>query len=56
LDDLTSAREAFITSTTKGILPVTVINNVPVGDGTPGPVTRQLAEALKYEVKGTSNQ
>jgi D-alanine transaminase/branched-chain amino acid aminotransferase len=47
LDAVKEAREAFITSTTKGVLPVTAINGFPVGDGTPGPVTRQLAKELR---------
>jgi branched-chain amino acid aminotransferase len=41
-DDLRSADEAFITSATRGVLPVTRIDGSPVGDGTPGPITRRL--------------
>lgn len=50
LNNLTIAREAFITSTTKGVLPVTAINGHPVGTGKPGPITRQLTAALKQQV------
>ncbi|GEQ97010.1 D-alanine aminotransferase [Iodidimonas gelatinilytica] len=39
-----SAKEAFIASTTSSVTPVTQIDGVPVGDGTPGPVTRDLID------------
>ena len=41
-DELRGADEAFITSATRGVLPVTTIDDKPVGGGTPGPVTRKL--------------
>ena len=44
LAEVTTAQEAFITSTTKQVLPVTAIDGRTIGDGTPGPVTRLLAE------------
>jgi branched-chain amino acid aminotransferase len=44
LEDLRQAREVFVTSSLKGILPVTSIDGQPVGNGTVGPVTRQLME------------
>ncbi len=56
VDDIRNAREAFITSTTKGVLPVTEIDGQVVGDGSPGPVTRYLDEqlaSLKEEYKST---
>lgn len=43
-DELRTAEEAFITSATRGVLPVTRVDERPVGDGTPGPVTRRLME------------
>jgi D-alanine transaminase len=39
---LLAAKEAFLTSTTKHVLPVTKINDKPVGDGKVGSVTKQL--------------
>jgi branched-chain amino acid aminotransferase len=41
-DELRGADEAFITSATRGVLPVTRVDERPVGEGTPGPVTRRL--------------
>jgi D-alanine transaminase len=40
-----TAREAFISAATIGILPVTVIDGHPVGDGKPGPVSKALRRA-----------
>jgi branched-chain amino acid aminotransferase len=42
LDDLPSVVEAFITSVSRGILPVVRIDGLAIGDGRPGPVTRDL--------------
>jgi D-alanine transaminase len=38
------AREAFLTSSSSFVLPITRIDGKPVGEGKPGPVTRQLRE------------
>jgi branched-chain amino acid aminotransferase len=46
-DDLWSAEEAFITSTTREISPVTSIDGRAVGTGKPGPVTRRLLDAYR---------
>jgi branched-chain amino acid aminotransferase len=40
--ELRAAEEAFITSATRGVLPVTRIDGEAVGQGVPGPVTRKL--------------
>ncbi|OJU88949.1 MAG: branched-chain amino acid transferase [Burkholderiales bacterium 66-5] len=42
---LRSAREAFISSSAGGILPVTRVDGQPLGDGQPGPVTRRVLQA-----------
>lgn len=52
LDDLNGAKEAFISSTTKNILPVTKIDGKVLGDGTPGPVTRELMKEFDKYVYG----
>ena len=38
-DELATAREAFVSSSVAGILPVTRFNGHPIGDGLPGPWT-----------------
>jgi branched-chain amino acid aminotransferase len=43
-DELRGADEVFITSATRGVLPVTRIDERPVGAGVPGPVTRRLVQ------------
>jgi len=46
LSELKQAKEVFITSTTKGIIPVCEIDGYPVGDGVPGKVTQRLSQLL----------
>lgn len=41
-DELRGADEVFITSATRGALPVTRVDEAPVGGGVPGPVTRKV--------------
>jgi len=41
---LDAADEVFLSGTVKGIMPVTLIDGRPVGDGRPGPFTRRTAE------------
>ena len=43
-DTLRSADEVFITSTAGGIMAVTRLDNAPVGDGCPGPLTGRLED------------
>src|SRR5436309_2368028 len=45
-----NADEAFLTSTPYCLMPVTRINGVTIGDGTPGPLSRRLLEAWSAEV------
>lgn len=42
---LTRATEAFLTNAIAGILPLTQVEGLPVGNGAPGPVTATLREA-----------
>ena len=53
LDELRNAKEAFITSTTKNILPVVQVDGKFLGDGRPGAVTRALAEKYNGMIYGS---
>jgi len=44
LDEVLTASEAFVTSTTKAILPVQAINKKTIGNGSMGSVTRRLLQ------------
>ena len=48
--DLRSADEAFLTSSTREVQPLVAIDGRPVGGGRPGPVTRRLADAYSEMV------
>lgn len=50
--DLAGMQEAFITSTTKAIVPVVTVGSTTIGDGRPGPVTQRLMAA--YETAAPS--
>ena len=52
LEELRNAREMFVASSTKSILPVTKLDGKTVGHGTPGPVTLKLVEAFKAYLEG----
>ena len=44
VEDLRGADEVFVTSTAGGVMPVCKIDGTPIGNGEPGPVTRQLTK------------
>ncbi len=54
LEDLKACKEAFITSTTKNVLPVTEIDGQPIGNGQAGETTTALYYAL-HELIMTGN-
>jgi branched-subunit amino acid aminotransferase/4-amino-4-deoxychorismate lyase len=47
LADALESDEVFLTSTTRGVVPIVQIDDAPVGDGTVGPVTRALQQAFR---------
>ena len=47
LEELNHAQEAFLTSSTKGAMPVVQIDGLEIGKGEPGPVTRQVMSLLR---------
>ena len=49
LEEIRTADEIFITSTTREVLPVTTLDGRPVGTGAPGPITQALAEAFRRQ-------
>lgn len=52
LDEVLAADEAFITSTTRGVLPIIALDDERIGTGTPGPVTRDLMKRYREAVFG----
>jgi branched-chain amino acid aminotransferase len=50
-EDLETADEAFITSTTRELSPVTRIDGRPIGTGRPGPVTIKLLEGYRRRAR-----
>lgn len=52
--ELITAREAFLTSATSFVKPIVAIDDRLVGDGRPGPVTRQLFELFSRHVHGAA--
>ena len=51
LEEMKNAREAFITSSTKQIMPVVLVDEYRIGDGKPGKTTQQLMKLLDEEIK-----
>ena len=45
VDDIANFREAFLTSSSRGIIPVVEIDGIPIGDGSVGAITKQLRQA-----------
>lgn len=53
--ELEGASEAFLTSTLREIVPVTRVDEIVIGDGAPGPITRRLHAAFR-EAAGVGQQ
>lgn len=51
---LRAADEVFLTSSVRGIMPVTRLDDAPVGAGTAGPVTRRLHQAYQAYVEAAA--
>ena len=52
VDDVFTAREAFLTATSVGVWPIIRVDDVVLTGGQPGPVTEQLREKLKRVSRG----
>ncbi len=51
LRELKNAKEAFVTSTTKGALPVVAVDDFKIGNGKPGKVSAHINELLQKQGK-----
>jgi len=51
-DELYTAHEAFLTGTAAEITPIREVEDRPIGEGKPGPVTKQIQAAFFDVVKG----
>jgi branched-chain amino acid aminotransferase len=49
--DLFGADEAFLTSTTREIVPIVKVDDKTIGSGKPGPVTRKLLETFREKAR-----
>jgi D-alanine transaminase len=54
VEEALAAREAFLSSSTAWVLPVTSIDGKPVGNGHPGALTLDLREAYRREAAGAA--
>ena len=52
--DIANAREAFLSSSVAGILPVTMFEGTPIGDGVPGPWTLRARADREAMIHGGS--
>lgn len=48
-EELRRADEVFVTSTAGGIIPVSTVDDIQLGDGAPGPITQQI-KSLYWEM------
>jgi 4-amino-4-deoxychorismate lyase len=51
-EDLAAADEAFLSSSTREVMPVVAVDGVPVGDARPGPTATTLQSALRRLAAG----
>jgi branched-chain amino acid aminotransferase len=50
-DDLYSADEAFLTSTTRELVPIVTVDDHTIGSGRPGPVTMKLLDGFRRHTR-----
>jgi D-alanine transaminase len=51
--ELYEAGEAFLLGTTTEVMPVVRVDGRPIGEGTPGPITRRLIQAYRALTRGS---
>jgi branched-chain amino acid aminotransferase len=54
--ELALADEVFLTGTAAELTPLREIDDIPIGDGRPGPVTRQVQELFDDALHGRAPQ
>jgi branched-chain amino acid aminotransferase len=54
--DLFGADEAFLTSTTREIVPIVRVDDRVIGSGRPGSVTKNLLDAFRVRAHGLARQ
>jgi branched-chain amino acid aminotransferase len=55
-DDLFLADEAFLTSTSKEIVPIVRVDERVIGTGSPGPITRRLLDAYRSKARTVTSR
>jgi branched-chain amino acid aminotransferase len=55
IDLVGEGKECFMTGTGAGVMPITAISGVPVGDGRPGRVTMGLVDDLQAMMMDPAN-
>ncbi|MGB0452520.1 MAG: aminotransferase class IV [Bacteriovoracaceae bacterium] len=53
--ELLSADECFLTSTARFVVPIIKVDEITIGNGEPGPISKRLLELLKEEAFSYSN-
>ncbi len=56
LEDLLTADEVFLTSTTREVVPVKQVDETPIGSGRPGPLTQRVRAAFTAYAPGHCGQ
>ena len=54
--DLLGGDEAFLTSTTREVVPIVRVDDAVIGTGRPGPVTVKLLDAFRVRARGLAQQ
>ena len=55
-DDLFAADEAFLTSTTREVVPIVTVDDRKIGSGTPGPITRALLDGFRKQADALTSR
>ena len=56
IETMLQADEIFLTSTTIEVLGVVDVDGQKIGEGTVGPITKQLSNALRQEIDRATSQ